>query len=282
LKGKIDYVFNLCDEGFLNDARKELHVPALLEILNIPYTGSGPQCLAFCYDKSLIRGIAKELDIPVPEAIFIKPEDKIIDLPLYFPAIVKPNFGDSSFGITQKSIVNNGEQLLNAIRDIRERFGYDKPILIEQFLPGRDLSLGIIGNPPDDYLILPIIEEDYSSLPPKLPHICGYEAKWLPESPYWNLKSIPAELPKDIINIIESCSLRLFERLECRDYVRFDWRLDGKGNPKLLEVNPNPGWCWDGHLAKMAKFNGLSYKDMLIKILNTAEQRLGINKISDL
>ncbi|MFX0026454.1 MAG: methyltransferase domain-containing protein [Candidatus Hermodarchaeota archaeon] len=281
LKGKIDYAFNLCDEGFLNDARKELHVPALLEILNIPYTGSGPQCLAFCYDKSLIRGIAKELEIPVPEAIYIKPGDKIIDLPLYFPAIVKPNFGDSSFGITQESVVNNGEQLLNAITNIREKFGYDKPVLIEQFLPGKDLTLGIIGNPPDEYVILPIIEEDYSSLPPDLPNICGYEAKWLPDSPYWNLKSISAELPEDTIHIIESCSLRLFERLECRDYVRFDWRLDSEGNPKLLEVNPNPGWCWDGHLAKMAKFNGLSYKDMLIKILNTAEQRLGINKISD-
>ncbi len=281
MKGKVDYAFNLCDEGYLNEARKELHVPALLEILNIPYTGSGPQCLAFCYDKSLIRGIAKELEIPVPEAIYIKPEDKIIDLPLYFPAIVKPNFGDSSFGITQKSVVNNGEQLLNAITDIRERFGYDKPILIEQFLPGKDLTLGIIGNPPDDYLVLPIIEEDYSSLPPDLPNICGYEAKWLPDSPYWNLKSIPAELPEDTIQIIESCSLKLFERLECRDYARFDWRLDGEGNPKLLEVNPNPGWCWDGHLAKMAKFDGLSYKDMLIKILNTSERRLGIHKNSD-
>ncbi|MGB5911878.1 MAG: methyltransferase domain-containing protein [Promethearchaeia archaeon] len=281
MKGKIDYAFNLCDEGFLNDARKELHVPALLEVLNVPYTGSGPQCLAFCYDKSLIRGIAKELEIPVPEAIYIKPEDKIIDLPLYFPAIVKPNFGDSSFGITQKSVVNNGEQLLNAITDIREKFGYDKPILIEQFLPGKDLTLGIIGNPPDDYLILPIIEEDYSSLPSDLPHICGYEAKWLPDSPYWLLKSIPAELPEDTIQIIESSSLKLFERLECRDYARFDWRLDGEGNPKLLEVNPNPGWCWDGHLAKMAKFDGLSYKDMLIKILNTSERRLGIHKNSD-
>jgi len=281
MKGKIDYAFNLCDEGFLNDARKELHVPALLEMFNIPYTGSGPQCLAFCYDKSLIRGIAKELEIPVPEAIFIKPEDKIIDLSLYFPAIVKPNFGDSSFGITQKSVVHNGEQLLNAITDIREKFGYDKPILIEQFLPGKDLTLAIIGNPPDDYLILPIIEEDYSSLPSDLPHICGYEAKWLPDSPYWDLKSIPAKLPEDTIQIIESCSLKLFERLECKDYARFDWRLNAEGNPKLLEVNPNPGWCWDGHLAKMAKFNGLSYKDMLIKILNTTEQRLGINKNSD-
>jgi len=253
MKGKVDYAFNLCDEGFLNDARKELHVPALLEILNIPYTGSGPQSLAFCYDKSLIRGIAKELEIPIPEAVYIKPEDKIIDLPLYFPAIVKPNFGDSSFGITQKSVVNNGEELLNAITDIREKFGYDKPILIEQFLPGKDLTLGIIGNPPDDYLILPIIEEDYSSLPSNLPHICGYEAKWLPDSPYWNLKSIPADLPEDTIQIIESCSLKLFERLECKDYARFDWRLDSEGNPKLLEVNPNPGWCWDGHLAKMGK-----------------------------
>ncbi|MFW9947343.1 MAG: D-alanine--D-alanine ligase, partial [Candidatus Odinarchaeota archaeon] len=180
-------------------------------------------------------------------------------------------------GITQKSIVNNGEQLLNAIRDIRERFGYDKPILIEKFLPGKDLTLGIIGNPPDDYLILPILEEDYSGLPSDLPHICGYEAKWLPDSPYWDIKSVPAELPEDTIQIIESCSLKLFERLECRDYARFDWRLNAEGNPKLLEVNPNPGWCWDGHLAKMAKFGGLSYKDMLIKILNTSERRLGFD-----
>ena len=276
LKGKIDYIFNLCDEGYLNDARKELHLPALLEIFKLPYTGSGPQCLAFCYDKSLVRGIAKELEIPVPEAIYIKPEDKIIDLPLYFPAIVKPNFGDSSFGITQNSVVNNGEELLNAITEIRLKFGYDKPILIEQFLTGKDLSLGIIGNPPDDYLILPIIEEDYSNLPPELPKICGYEAKWVPESPYWNIKSIPAQLPKDVVDIIENCSLKLFERLECRDYVRFDWRLDRRENPKLLEVNPNPGWCWDGHLAKMSKLANIPYKEMLKTIIETVEKRLGL------
>ncbi len=277
-KGKIDYIFNLCDEGYYNDPRKELHIPALMEMFKIPYSGSGPQCLAFCYDKSLVRGIAKELEIPVPEAIYIKPEDKIIDLPLYFPAIVKPNFGDSSFGITQRSVVNNGEELLNAITEIREKFGYDKPILIEQFLTGKDLTLGFIGNPPDDYIILPIIEEDYSSLPPELPKICGYEAKWLPDSPYWNIKSIPAELPEETTQLIESCSLKLFERLECKDYVRFDWRLDINGNPKLLEVNPNPGWCWDGHLAKMSRFASYSYKEMLIKILNTVEQRLKIYK----
>ncbi|MFX1274314.1 MAG: methyltransferase domain-containing protein [Promethearchaeota archaeon] len=277
-RGKIDYVLNLCDEGYFNNPRYELHVTALLEILNIPYSGAGPQCLAHCYDKSLVRGVAKEMDIPVPEAIFIKPEDKFFDLPLYFPVLVKPNFGDSSFGITKDCVANNGEELIYAISKIRENFGYNSPIIVEQFLPGKDLTLGIIGNPPLDYKILPIAEEDYSALPEDYPKICGYEAKWLPESPYWNLKSLPAVLPEKTKNIIEMCSLKLFERLECRDYARFDWRLDAEGNPKLLEVNPNPGWCWDGHLAKMANFMGISYKDMLKEILDATEKRIGLQK----
>jgi len=280
LKNKIDFVFNLCDEGYDNDGRKELHVPAILEMLGIPYTGSGPQCLAFCYDKSLVRGIATEMEIPVPEAFFIKPGDTSFELTFGFPVLVKPNFGDSSFGITQKSVVNSIEELVNAISEIRERFGYDKPILVEEFLTGNDLSVGIIGNYPGDYRVLPIIEEDYSSLPPELPRICGYEAKWIPESPYWNIKSILANLPEETEKFIVGSCLKLFERLEVRDYCRFDWRLDSKGNPKLLEVNPNPGWCWDGHLAKMAKIAGISYAEMLKAILEVAECRLGIQTTS--
>lgn len=273
---KIDFVFNLCDEGYNNDAGKELHIPSLLEMLGIPYTGSGPRSLVYCYDKSLVRGIAKEMGIPVPKAFFIKPEDSVFELPFGFPVIVKPNFGDSSFGITKRSVANNIEELINAISEIRQKFGYDKPIIVEEFLTGKDLSVGIIGNPPESYKVLPIIEEDYSALPPQLPRICGYEAKWLPDSPYWNIKSIPAELPEHTEKFIVECCLKLFERLECRDYSRFDWRLDSEGNPRLLEVNPNPGWCWDGHLAKMAKIAGMSYPEMIEEILKAAEQRLGI------
>jgi D-alanine-D-alanine ligase len=276
--GKIDFAFNLCDEGYNNDATKELHVPGLLEMLGIPYTGSGPQCLAFCYDKSLIRGIAKEMEIPVPEAFFIKPEDSTFELPFGFPVIVKPNFGDSSFGITQRSVATTIEELVNAISEIREKFGYDKPLLVEEFLTGKDITVGIIGNPPESYTILPILEEDYSALPPDLPRICGYEAKWLPESPYWKIKSIPAELPDETQKFIEECCVKLFERLECRDYCRFDWRLNAEGVPKLLEVNPNPGWCWDGHMAKMAKIADMSYSDMLRAILRAAEQRFGMQQ----
>lgn len=274
LQGKVDLILNLCDEGFANDARKELHVPAIMEMLHLPYSGGGPQCLAYCYDKSLVRGAAGEMGIPVPEAYFIRSEDSSFELPFGFPVIIKPNFGDSSFGITQRSVAYSAEELINAITAIRARFGYDKPMLVEEFLTGADLSVGIIGNPPEDYQVLPIVEEDYSVLPPGLPRICGYEAKWSPDSPYWQLRSIPANLSPDVQQtIIESCT-RLFERLECQDYARFDWRLDSGGSPKLLEVNPNPGWCWDGHLAKMAGLAGMSYADMLAAILDAAERRL--------
>ncbi len=276
MNGKIDLVMNLCDEGYGNDPRQELHVPALLEQLDLPYTGAGPQCLAYCYDKSLVRGIAKEMKIPVPRAFFVRPEDSTFELPFSFPVLIKPNFGDSSFGITQRSVASSLEEALNAISEIRCKFGYDKPILVEEFLTGNDISVGIIGNPLEGYRVLPVSEEDYSDLSEDLPRICGYEAKWRPDSPYWKVKSVPSFLPEDVEKSVVEWCLRLFERLECRDYCRFDWRLDIEGNPKLLEVNPNPGWCWDGHLAKMAGFAGISYRDMLGAILSAAETRLGI------
>jgi len=277
LKGNLGLVLNLCDEGFSNDPRKELHIPALLEILGIPYTGSGPQCLAYCYDKALVKDIAKELNIPVPESIFIDKEDSIFDLPFNFPVICKPNFGDSSFGITQNSVAYSGKQLIQAISDIRDNFGYNSPILVEELLTGSDISVGIIGNPPDSYQVLPMTEEDYSSLPDNLPKICGYEAKWQPESIYWNIKSIPARISDETKEFIMECCIKLFTRLECRDYARFDWRLNAEGYPKLLEVNPNCGWCWDGHLAKMAAHDGKSYNEMLADIVNAAKKRLGFN-----
>ena len=275
LRGKVDFVLNLCDEGFDNDPRKELHVPAMLEVLNIPYTGSNPQCLTYCYDKSLIRGIAQEMGVPVADGLYIKPEDNVFEMNIGFPVIIKPNFGDSSFAITKESVAYNLEELNDAIVRIREKVGYEKPVLLEEFLTGKDLTIGIIGNPPDPYTFLPIVEEDYSDLPPELPRICGYEAKWIVDSPYFKLlKSVPANLPEETEKVIMEHCLRLFERLDCKDYVRFDWRLNQEGIPKLLEVNPNPGWCWDGHLAKMAAIKGIHYPDMLLNILQTAEQRI--------
>lgn len=275
IRAEHDLVFNLCDEGFDNRARRELHVPALLEMVGVPYTGGTPQCLAFCYDKSLVRGIAKELDIPVPEAFVISSDEPCFhELTIPFPVIVKPNLGDSSMGITRRCVCSDIRELEQAIVEIRDRFGYRQPVLVEHFLCGKDLTVGFVGNPPDTLHAFPVIEEDYSQLPSELPRICGYEAKWDPESPYWNLRSIPAELPEVTEGFLVASCQRLFERLECQDYARFDWRLDERGTPRLLEVNPNPGWCWDGHLAKMAKMDGCDYPELLHRILDAAFRRI--------
>jgi len=275
IKNKCSFVFNLCDEGFNNDPTKELHISAVLELLDIPYSGGTPQCLSYCYDKSLIRGIAQEIDVPVPSAFLIKSDDVYyIDFQLNFPVIVKPNFGDSSFGITSNNVCYDMQSLENAIIQIRQKFGYNNPVLVEQFLTGKDISVGIIGNPTISYTVLPIIEEDYSCLPEELPKICGYEAKWDPDSPYWGIKSKKANLSEDVEQFLVTSCLRLFERLDCRDYARFDWRFDEQGTPRLLEVNPNPGWCWDGHLAKMANIKKMTYSEMLKSILEACSDRI--------
>lgn len=281
IRAEFDYILNLCDEGFGNLATRELHVPALFEMLGIPYTGGTPQCLAYCYDKSLVRGVAKEMDIPVPEAFVIRADDTaFFELTIPFPVIVKPNFGDSSMGITQRSVCHDVQQLEAAILEARDSFGYQQPVLVEQFLTGKDVTVGIIGNPPDPCVVLPVIEEDYSQLPEGLPKICGYEAKWDPKSPYWKaLRSIPAELPEKTEGFLIASCQSLFERLGCRDYARFDWRLDANGTPRLLEANPNPGWCWDGHLAKMAALAGHGYADLLQLILRAAEERYRLNHV---
>jgi len=124
---------------------------------------------------------------------------------------------------------------------------------------------------------LALLEVDYSRLDPTLPRILGYESKWLPESPYWTqIRYHEAHLPDHIQQQLIESSARLFERLGCRDYARFDYRADAKGEIKLLEVNPNAGWCWDGKLNIMAGFQGMRYSELLHQILAAAVERLGI------
>lgn len=269
-----DFVFNLCDEGFRNDAFMELHVPSILEMLRIPYTGSGPACLGLCYNKSLVATIAQSLDVPTPIETFISPGDSGATLPSTFPALVKPNFGDSSIGITERAVVGGGGDLVGYIKWLRSTYG-DCPILVQEFLTGPEYSVAVIGNPGLSMRMLPPLVVDYSHLPEELPKILGYESKWIPESPYYkNVLYRKAETPESTTRKLFDYSNLLFERLGCRDYARFDFRCDGEGNVKLLEVNPNPGWCWDGKLNLMAEFEDLRYANLLEMILMAAQERL--------
>src|SRR3989344_1270723 len=274
-----EFVFNLCDEGYNNDARKELHVTAILELLNIPYSGAGPQCLAIRYNKSLVRALAVSLDIPVPLETYYDPVDQAATLPSILPAILKPNYGDSSIGITQNAVVYNSEALMDYL-DRLKTIMPNTPILIQEFLSGDEFSVGIIGNP-GNYTVLPILKVDYSQLPPDLPRILGYESKWLPGSPYWNnIRYEEAKLNPEIERQLIDYSTRLFERLECKDYARFDFRASEQGEMKLLEVNPNPGWCWDGKMNIMATYQQMSYLELLRIILESAVERAKITPIS--
>lgn len=268
------FVMNLCDEGFNNDAFKELHIASLLEILDIPYTGAGPACLGLCYNKSIVRSIASSLDIPVPLETYYSPEDQMASLPSIFPALLKPNFGDSSIGINRDAVVASPEQLIAYLTKLREELP-GIPILIQEFLSGPEYSVGIVGNPGLSYHILPILEVDYSNLDPGLPKILGYESKWLPDSPYWTqIRYHEANIDEETKRKLMDYSNLLFERLGCRDYARFDFRADANGEIKLLEANPNPGWCWDGKFNLMAGFEGLRYADLLRMILEAAQERI--------
>ncbi len=266
----LDLIFNLCDEGFNNDPFKELHIPALLDRHDIAYTGAAPQCLALCYDKSVVRAIAAQLDIPIPLESYMRASDQGATIPAVFPALVKPNFGDSSEGITKDSVVNNTSELLICLEKLRCDFP-ERPVLVQEYLEGAEYSVGLIGNPVEGLQALPLLEVDYSQLDPSLPKILGYDSKWLPESPYWTgIKYRNSTLDEQSQTKLINHSIRLFERLGCKDYARFDFRADGSGTIKLLEVNPNPGWCWDGKFNLMAEFAGMEYRDLLAAILDAA------------
>ncbi len=269
-----EFVLNLCDEGLNNDAFMELHIPTYLEMLGIPYTGAGPTCLGLCYDKSLVRAIAMALDIPVPMETFVDSADMAATVPHIYPALLKPAQGDSSIGITQHAIVHTPSEAVAYLDHLREILP-DRAVLVQEYLTGPECSVTVIGNPGLDYNVLPVLEVDFSRLPADLPPILSYESKWQPDSPYWTEISYrETSATEETQRAMVDYSIRLFERLGCRDYARFDFRADAQGETKLLEVNPNPGWCWDGKMNLMASFAGHRYSDMLRLILETAQARV--------
>ncbi len=266
-----EFLLNFCDTGFRNEARYELHIPALLEMLSVPYSGSGPVALGICYDKALVRAVAQAHGVPVPWEVFLRPEEALSETS--FPAFIKPNCGDGSVGITEASLVNNRGEADAYIARLRSELpGTD--ILVQEFLSGDEYGLGLIGNTAAGFTALPMLQVDYAALDPKLPRLLSYSSKVDPESPYWtDIRFQEAALDAPVIAQVKEWCTRLFDRLQLRDYARFDFRADANGNLKLMEVNPNPAWCWDGKIAHMGKLLGLSHGGVLRLILEAAEKR---------
>jgi D-alanine-D-alanine ligase len=271
-----DLVVNFCDTGFRNIATQELHVPALLELLGVPYSGASPACMAICYDKQIVRLVAQSLGIPVPREAYLAADGSRATLPDFYPALIKPNQADGSVGIRQDAVVRSRAEAEAYLAWVRSELP-GRALLVQEYLPGPEYGIGLIGNPESELTALPVLEVDFSRLPAGLNPILSYESKALPDSPYWTeIKFRRAEADTARLAAIADHAKRLFARLGCRDYARFDFRCAADGEPKLMEVNPNPAWANDGKLAFMAGFAGIAYPDLLKMILDAALKRTGL------
>ena len=269
-----ELVVNFCDEGFRNDLRAELHVPALLEVLGIPYTGAGPACLGLCVDKAHARAIAISLGVPVPRELRLPKGAAPEGLDVAYPALVKPRVGDGSVGIDRGAVVRTPDELRDRVVTLRASWEGD--VLVQEFLPGAEYSVGLLGDGAGGLDVLPILEVDYDALPPELPRLLGYESKWnFPETPYWTHVSYKrASLAPAAQAALEGHARLLFEQLGCRDYARLDFRAAEDGTIRFLEANPNPGWGWGDELNYMADWAGLPYAELLRRIVASALARV--------
>jgi len=272
-----EITFNIA-EGF-NGISREAQIPAILEFLNIPYTGSDPITLGICHEKSRAKEILSYYKIPTPEFLVVYPYDDYLNIDFSLPAIVKPVAEGSSKGIFNSSVVFSIDELKNQINYIH--LNYNQPALVEKFLSGREFTVAILGNG-KSAKVLPIIEIKFDQLPKTILPIYSYEAKWIldtRENPL-DIYECPAKIDDDLRQKIEKVALRTFNVLRCRDWARIDIRLDENGIPNVLEINPLPGILPDPKdnscFPKAARTAGMNYQEMINAVLNEAIKRYGL------
>jgi D-alanine-D-alanine ligase len=272
-----ELVFNIA-EG-LNGVSREAQVPAMLDMLGIPYSGSDPLTLALCLDKSRTKEVLGYHRVPTPKFVMINEMDDLRGIAVSLPAMVKPLHEGSSKGIFDASLAKTPAELGKAVEKIL--VGYRQPAIVEEYLPGREFTVGIIGNGAD-MRVLPVVEINFSSLPEGVNPIYSYEAKWL-----WDtidhpldIYECPARLEPALAAEISSICGRAYQLLRCRDWSRIDVRLDAAGRPSIIEVNPLPGILPDpidnSCLPKAARAAGISYEELIRSALGFAAIRHGL------
>jgi D-alanine-D-alanine ligase len=275
LKKTIDLVFNV-SEG-IHGKDREAQIPAILEMLQIPYTGSPPLAQAIILDKAKTKEILLVHKIPtLPFQLLSSKNDKLAKF-LKFPLIVKPLSEGSSAGITNKSVVYDKSGLYKQVDYIEATF--NEQAIIEPYLEGKEFSIAMLGNPPQ---ILPVLESDHSILPKKYLPFDSLEVKWFYElaTSGKHLKC-PAKITKPFEAKLKKICFDLWDALGIRDWCRIDIRCDKKNNPFVLEVNSPPGCTPPEHdptsyFPLMAQKAGIDYINLLKKIIETALKRYKI------
>ncbi len=276
-ESKPQIVFNIA-EGF-NGVSREAQVPAILDMLQIPYTGSDPLTLATCLDKARTKEILTYHRIPNAKFLLVYNIEQLKSESFSFPLMVKPVSEGSSKGIFTSSFVKNEDELKSEVERILGE--YNQPALIEEFLPGREFTVAIIGNGIDAE-VLPVVEIQYNDFPEDFIPIYSYEAKWILDTKENPLEvfSCPAKINKELENNIKDTVLRTYNVLRCRDWSRIDVRLDRNGEPNIIEVNPLPGILPNPEenscFPKAARAAGMDYNTMINRVLSSAAKRYNI------
>lgn len=275
IKNKIDIAFNY--SVGINGFRREIQVPTILEILEIPYTGPTPLTQSLVYNKARVKELLLANKVStLPFQVFYSSEE-ILEKNLKYPLIVKPNSEGSSAGITNKSVVKSAAELKTQVKYITETF--KQGALVEPFLSGREFSVPLVGNPPK---VLPIIESDHSKLPKDYLAIDSLEVKWyLEENTKGSNFTCPAKVNPDLKQKIEGICLKAWEILKMNEFCRIDIRCDEEENPYFIEINHPAGMIppevsTTSYLPYSARVAGIDYEALLKLIIEGGAKRQGV------
>ncbi|MBM3987889.1 MAG: ATP-grasp domain-containing protein [Planctomycetes bacterium] len=265
-------VFNLV-ESLGGHSRFEQAMAWLYELYGVCYTGSGPRAMALCMEKPVTKAVLEAVGLPVPRGTVLARGDESV-AGLRFPLMVKPAREDASHGISMDSVVRDEASLRAQARRLIET--YAQPALVEEYIPAREINVALLGGA-RGVEVLPLSEIDYSLFAPDEPHLVTYAGKWIEDSRDWDLTKVIAarDLAPAQRARIESIARGAFETLELRDYARVDLRLDERGEPFIIDVNPNPDISPGAGFHLAAERAGLSYPELVERVVQSALFRHG-------
>jgi D-alanine-D-alanine ligase len=271
---KPDVVLNTC-ESFLSDRAHEANIPAVLELLRVPYTGAGPDGLLLCKDKALAKKLLTFHSVRVAQFL-VSPRERPLRAvrKIAFPVFVKPVNEESSDGISKASLAKTEAEALDRARFVHEQFECDA--LIEEYVDGRELTVGVLGNarltllPPQELFFGD--PNDGTSDHPAAPRFLTSKAKW--DDKYrkkWGIRNGPAApLPHGIEEKLATIARRVYRILHIRGLGRIDVRLAANGNIVVMEANPNPSLGRTDDFALAAARSGIEYDELVKQVLANA------------
>lgn len=269
----IDLCYNTC-EGFRGDSR-EAQVPALLEMLGYPYTGSKVTTLALTLDKAMTKRVLTYHGLPTPAFQVFASADDPIDprLAAEYPLFAKPNSEGTGMGINERSILHNESELRTQVAYLLQ--AYHEPVLVEKYVEGNDVTVGIVGNWPDLH-IFPISMIDNSVYEVTGVHVYGSELKVDQADAYQY--HCPALLPDELADELRRLAVETMRVTNTLDFARVDFRLDrhNHNKPYILEINSLPGITPISDLTLMARADGWTHADLVYSVLEAALRRMGL------